>query len=90
MFRQFRSTEYEVVCEGVFVSKLDMTLAEFCHACKAYCLERHNQSTCQECAHMIIAAGIVQRETICSQHKETEMASSVACLNMYLFAHCYQ
>ena len=42
-----------------------MTLAEFCHACKAYCLERHNQNTCQECAHMIIAAGIVQRETIC-------------------------
>ena len=65
IFRQFRSTEYKVVCKGVFVSKLDMTLAEFCHACKAYCLERHNQNTCQECAHMIIAAGIVQRETIC-------------------------
>lgn len=43
-----------------------MTLAEFCRACKAHCLERQNQSTCQECAHMIIAAGIVQRETICS------------------------
>lgn len=43
-----------------------MALAEFCRACKAHCLERYNQSTCQECAHMIIAAGIVQRETICS------------------------
>ena len=57
---------HRLVSDGVYVSNLDLTLEEFCKACKAHCLERHDQTKCKKCTHMIAAAEVVERERICT------------------------
>lgn len=43
-----------------------MTLEEFGSACDAYCKQKHDQSKCLNCGHLIYATKIVQHETVCS------------------------
>lgn len=63
LFLKTPCSDYKVVNNNVCVSKLDLSLPEFCQVCKMHCLQHHHDE-CQKCAKMIAAADMVLQEGI--------------------------
>ena len=64
-FRNIALSDYITVTDGVYVSKMDLSLEQFCEASKVNCLHGRSLQPCSECASLVTAARILQRERIC-------------------------
>ena len=64
-YRNIALCDYTVVTDGVYVSKMDISLEQFCEASEVKCLHGRSSQHCSECASLVAAAEILQRERVC-------------------------
>lgn len=64
-FRNIPLPDYLVVGDGMYVSRMDGSLEDFCTAARIRCLHRRNSDSWSECGSLIAASRIIQRERVC-------------------------